>query len=352
MLGGGEYSFLDLLSQLPQDWHALAVMPEEGELAVRLEEKGIETRVIPLPALRPWFIPTIFRSLSAYYTTCRKVQPDLIYANGSRAAFYGGIAGRFTRIPVIWHCRVADPDPRLDFLLGRLSNEIIVNSKFASHRFSKSFFRKVELAYNGVDTEWLKNTDVEKPSLIKEKWKTVLMVARLSRSKRHDLALLAFEDLARSDPQLHLVCLGSKDPKDPGWWDYLQDRTSQSPFGNRIHWVGQCDDVRPWYRASVLLILPTDTESFGRVLIEAMACGVPVVAASSGGIPELVRHGTDGLLITPGAADELAASMHAILNDDALRESMINSSQKRAEDFSLGLHVARMTRIFEDIIEN
>jgi glycosyltransferase involved in cell wall biosynthesis len=83
-----------------------------------------------------------------------------------------------------------------------------------------------------------------------------------------------------------------------------------------------------------------------------MACGLPVVATRSGGIPEIVRHHQDGILVTPGKVDEFAHAISEISNNDSLRERLARSAQKRADDFSLELHVSRMITVFEDTIRN
>lgn len=350
MLGGGEHSFFGLISRLPDNWQAISVMPCEGELAERFRNKKIETQILPLPAIRPWLIADIVDSVKSYFNVCKRHCPVMIYANGSRAALYGGVVGRILKLPVIWHCRIADPDVYLDFLLSKLSSLIVANSQATAHRFRPCVQPKVRIIYNGVDIEWLKDRTVKKPDFIQDDWKTMLTVARVSRWKRHDVVLSAFEHVAASDPKVHLVCLGSKDASEPEWWDHLQEKSRRSPFSSRIHWVGQVEDVRPWYRAAHMLILGSENEPFGRVLIEAMACGVPVVATRSGGVPEVVRHGEDGFLVVPGNVEEMAAAIVKILRDESLRERLVKSGRERANFFSLDAHVAKMVQIFENTL--
>ena len=352
MIGGGEYSFLDLLSHLQDPWNVLAVVPGEGELANRLKKNGIDIEVISLPSIRPWYLLSILSSLKIYFNLCRKYRPVLIYANGSRAAFYGGLAGRMLHIPIIWHCRIATPDIMFDPILSRLSTGIIANSQATAKRFKYKTRRKVSVVYNAVDLEWLRTDSVQTPELIESSWKVILIVARTSREKRHDLALSAFEIVAEVDPNAHLVCLGPRDNHDLTWWDFLQERTSQSPYSDKIHWVGQIEDVRPWYRSASLLLLSSENESFGRVLVEAMACGVPIVAIRSGGVPEIVRNGQDGLLVKPGDIDEMANAMFRILKDHPFRVQLANSAKKRAGYFNLDIHVKEMVQIFDGLIKH
>ena len=348
MLGGGEHSFFDLLSHLPDPLSVLAVVPSEGELRIRLQQKGIETQVAPLSPIRPCHLYSILSSLIAYFNLCRGYGPALIYANGSRAAFYGGIVGRILSLPVVWHCRIADPDIYLDFFLRKLSTTIIANSHATAKRFGDSYHSKVRVVHNGVDLARFRDDSVSRPSLIDDTWKTILVVARVSRWKRHDLALSAFEQIASKEPNAHLFCIGASDALESEWWDHLQEQTRQSMVSHRIHWIGQISDVRPWYKAADILLLCSENEPFGRVLVEAMACGVPVVATRSGGVPEIVRHGEDGFLVTPGSVNEIADAIAEILGNGSLREQLAKSAIKRAESFDLDSHTEKMTRVFEE----
>ena len=352
MLGGGEHSFLDLLSHILEPWNILAVVPGEGELATRLKQKRVETEVIPLPPIRPWHLLSILLSLKRYFDLFSRYRPALVYANGSRAALYGGIVGRILNLPVIWHCRIADPDIHLDFILRRLSSRVIANSWATAKRFREPFQSKVRVIYNGVNIGKLRDDSIFRPGFIGDAWKVILVVARVSRWKRHDLALTAFEQIAAREPDAHLVCVGSSDALEPDWWDYLQERSHQSAFSNRIHWIGHVADVRPWYRAASVLLLCSENEAFGRVIVEAMACGVPVIATRSGGVPEIVRHGQDGLLVPPGNTSEITIAIEEILKDKEMKTRLSESARKRALSFSLDAHVNNMLEIMDETIKN
>ena len=89
-------------------------------------------------------------------------------------------------------------------------------------------------------------------------------------------------------------------------------------------------------------------EPFGRVLVESMAVGVPVVAMRSGGVPEIVRHGKDGLLVTHANASELGSACLRLLGDAALREMLGQSSRERSEMFGLENHIRKMVEVFEE----
>ena len=347
MIGGGEHSFCDLLSKLPPEWRPISVLPQNGELEDRLKKKGIRTVIVPLTAIRPWKIHSIWRSVRSLLRVCREFHPLLIYANGSRAALYGGLVGRILSLPVVWHCRVADKEA-LDFLLTKLCTLIVANSRATATRFSGRSRPKVRVVYNGLDLEWLNSPEVKGPPSVPTDWKIILVVARVSRWKRHDIVLSAFETVAQKDPRVHLVCLGAKDENEPDWWEALQERKLKSKYSSQIHWEGHCDDVRPWYRAAALLALASDNEPFGRVVVEAMAHSVPVVAMDSGGVPEIIRHGKDGLLVTPGCSRSMADAFLRLLSDEDLRGRMGRSARERAASFSIEHHVQNMLQLFRE----
>lgn len=350
MLGGGEYSFHELISRLPPEWLPFTVLPEDGKLFFKLRGTGIESRIIPLPSIRPWAIVHIISSLKSHFQLTRNTRSCLIYANGSRAAFYGGLVGRTLKIPVIWHCRIVSKDPLLDYMLAKLSSCIIVNSQATKMRFRSKTQKKIRVVYNGIDLKRFKEASIFRPKWIQPKWKVILVVARASRDKRHDLVLFAFEKAAGSFLDHHLVCVGPPDASDKAWWHYLQETTSKSAFSNRIHWIGEVDDIRPWYGMADVLVMPSENESFGRVLVEAMAVGVPVVATLGGGVPEIIRHGKDGLLARPGNAMEIADAINKILGEESLKKRLITSAMERAEKFGLDTHVENMIKVFEDVI--
>jgi glycosyltransferase involved in cell wall biosynthesis len=304
-----------------------------------------------LPSIRPWLTASIISSLTRYLKLYRRYAPGLIYANGSRAAIYGGIAGRMMGIPVVWHCRISNRDKHLDPILTRLCTCIIANSQATAKRFGPTLLSKIRVVYNGVNIQWLRQKDVSRQDSVHPLEKVILVLARASRWKRHDLALSAFEKVASQEERAHLLCLGDKDPLDLKWWKFIQEKATRSPFSDRIHWIGQVDDVRPWLRAAYLLLLTSENEPFGRVLVEAMACGVPVVATRCGGVPEIVRDGQDGLLVEPGHADQMAEAIRKLFKDNILRDRLVKSALKRAETFSIEDHAKAMHQLFSDIIE-
>ncbi|MGH7860542.1 MAG: glycosyltransferase family 4 protein, partial [Candidatus Binatia bacterium] len=101
-----------------------------------------------------------------------------------------------------------------------------------------------------------------------------------------------------------------------------------------------------------VVVSASHVEPFGRTIIEAMACGKPVVATRVGGVPEIVVEGTTGLLVDPGAPRQLADAAERLLRDERLRSEMGANGRKRViEDFSLESHVEAILAVYERLAE-
>lgn len=99
---------------------------------------------------------------------------------------------------------------------------------------------------------------------------------------------------------------------------------------DRVTFCGKQDDVAQLLSLSDLMLLPSEKESFGLVALEAMACGVPTVASSAGGIPELITHGETGFLAPIGDTEQMAAYASALLKDEAAYRKMKEACLHRA----------------------
>lgn len=340
-VGGGEHSLLDMVEHLPQNVEAVLVTPKAGALSARAALAGISVAHLPMPKLGLASLPVLWRWLA----WLRAEGPLLLHANNSRAAVYAGIAGRLRGIPMVFHCRITERDVRLDWLIGRLASRIVCNSRAVAARFAARH-DKVEVIYNGVSV-------IEADPAMKP-WRaeTVMLFAgRLSAEKQPDMAVRAFARLADDFPRLHLAMVGGDDPQDPRYGEQVRGEAERLPCAGRIHWLGQCGNMAEWYAIADLLVVPSRHEGFGRVIVEAMGCGIPVVAFAVGGIPEVMHDGVQGRLVRPGDETALITALHDLLDDGELRRSMGESGRRRAPYFSPEAHAGAMARMFTSLTE-
>jgi glycosyltransferase involved in cell wall biosynthesis len=119
---------------------------------------------------------------------------------------------------------------------------------------------------------------------------------------------------------------------------------------DRVEFTGALNQqqVLDWYARADAFVLPSFAEGIPVVLMEAMACGIPCVTTRITGIPELIRDGLDGLLVTPSDTNELTTAVGRLMGDEELRERLARDGRERVrESYNLERNVDRLGRIFE-----
>jgi glycosyltransferase involved in cell wall biosynthesis len=162
----------------------------------------------------------------------------------------------------------------------------------------------------------------------------LLSVAAVIPGKGHDLLLDALAPL--TDLRWQCQCVGSLD-RDPAFVQRLRRRIREGGMDGRVHFAGPQPeaDLGRSYAAADVLILPSRAETYGMVIAEALARGLPVVAAEVGGVPEALGHGADGtqpgLLVPPGDPTALRAALRSWLEDADLRQRLrVAAFERRA----------------------
>jgi glycosyltransferase involved in cell wall biosynthesis len=162
----------------------------------------------------------------------------------------------------------------------------------------------------------------------------LLCVAAVTSDKGHDVLLEALA--ATTDLSWHCVCVGSLD-REPAFVEGLHRRSRDSGLGDRLDFPGPRTgaDLDRSYAGADLMVLPSRAETYGMVVTEALARGLPVVAAKVGGLPEALGHGADGiqpgLLVPPDDPEALGAALRAWLVDAELRGRLRRAACERRE---------------------
>jgi N-acetyl-alpha-D-glucosaminyl L-malate synthase BshA len=131
----------------------------------------------------------------------------------------------------------------------------------------------------------------------------------------------------------------------------LEHRAAAEGYGDSVEFVGEQLDLVSWLSAADLFLLPSAQESFGMAALEAMACEVPVVASSVGGLPEIIEDGRTGFLCPPGDVDAMASRSVQVLTDPALRRAIGQAACARVRtDFCSGRIVPLYEAYYEEVL--
>ncbi|HEV7615863.1 MAG TPA: glycosyltransferase family 4 protein [Solirubrobacterales bacterium] len=365
-VSGAERSLLALLDGLGDRVEPLLACPD-GTLAGLAREAGIRRepivgtqasfRLHPLHTSRG--LAEIGRSALQVRRLARRHAPALVHANTTRAALLALLARR-PRPPVLAHIRDWAPEGRFSRavlgVVARRADLVVANSAYIAGQFDGLALRQpVEVIHNPVDLGKFDPAKFDREAARREfglKPSTVVLavVAQLTPWKGQDDAIRALAGL-RTDQgsDVALLLAGSAKFSGPGtqfdnraYERGLHELASQLGVADRVHFLGERGDVPNVLAATDLLLLPSWQEAFGRIAIEAMAMGVPVIATAAGGPAEIVRPGVDGLLLAPRQPDAWARGLEPLVESGEARERMGAAGRERARDFSLAVHAERM----------
>ncbi len=202
--------------------------------------------------------------------------------------------------------------------------------------------RHIHCVYNFVDTDVFHPDPNSKlrHCFAERDEKVLLHISNFRRVKRISDVIHVFAQLRQSMPaKLLLVGEGPE-------LNHARDLVQSLKLDASVLFLGKQDQVAPICAAADLFLLPSEKESFGLVALEAMACGVPVVGSTAGGIPEVVRHGETGYLASVGDVDSMVDYARTLLTDDALYARFSDASVKRAREV---FHIDHRVQEYEDI---
>jgi glycosyltransferase involved in cell wall biosynthesis len=221
-------------------------------------------------------------------------------------------------------------------------DRILANSAFTAEGQQAQSWRsrRITVAPYGIDLQCL--TDRER-----DEWRALIdarhaiptnapvvgIMARFDPWKGIDVALQAMAPLLRSHPERRFLIVGGQYRHfHPGYGEILAALAEREGVRNQVVFAGFQMDVRPYLaRMTVLVHASVQAEPFGLTIIEAMASGVPVVAARAGGAAEIIDEGVDGLFHTPGNQTELREALHTLLSDAALRDKYVRAGLRKVE---------------------
>lgn len=316
---------------------------------------GIPTNLARRPWLLwqvPWFLLAFWWAALRHARHCQ-----LIHAQWTISGLVGYWAARWWRRPVVLTVRGSDVHvlgSRLGVLnrhVYRRVDRIIAVSADISRRLGERGVPpdKIHIIHNGISDDFrpASQGDARRELGLQGQRAIALFVGLLVPVKGVDVLL---EAVARGAGEYQVLIVGDGDSGSE-----LAARAQHLGLGpERVAFVGSKghDEIPRWLVAADLLVLPSRSEGRPNVVLEAQACGRPVVATRVGGTPELVRHEVDGLLVDADDADGLAAALDRLVVDDALRTRLGKEARRKiVEDGHTWEASARQVRdLYDEVL--
>ncbi|MFS1664295.1 glycosyltransferase family 4 protein [Streptococcus sp. zg-JUN1979] len=365
-LSGANKSLLSILQKLCQDFEFHVIFnAEEGSLSKEVKKLD-NVRIIyadyswVYAKNRTKLIKKLYRYCAdflAYYknrgidkallNSLKNEEYDYIYTNTSVVDF-GYLLSEKLSIPHIWHIREFGKE---DFSFKRLCKRSYYENMFQkaeklifiSHALEKNYLSKYSLnnnskvVYNGFDIEELiypKLNDIDSGEI------NIAIIGQVSQGKGQNQAIKACQLLSEKGYPIKLHVVGQVDE------DFLKRTVPEYETYSWLLVHGQKNDIYNFRKSIDIELVCSTNEAFGRVCIEAMLHGIPVVGANTGGTAELIQHGETGLLYPLGDHNELSKNIECLIRDKGLYKNIQKKAQESAKQYSIDKTVAGVKNSF------
>jgi glycosyltransferase involved in cell wall biosynthesis len=322
-IGGAERELLAMLDRLPQrGYRPIVVCQDRGPLVVELERRGIETRMAPMPPWRKLFAyPQRAGAVRALHDVIAAVRPVLIHVNDiwwvpqTRCAVEG-----LAPVPIVAHVRQEiEPAKAGRYELAQ-ADLVFPVSRQIQRSLEKGGVRpeRLRTLYSGLDmtrvVDQKSGLDARRRFGIPAEAPVIGTVANLFERKGYEVMIEALPTIVKTSPAVHYLIVGSGDA---AYEARLKAMAEALRLESRVHFAGFQQSVYPCLAAMDLYVHPALMEGFGIAVLEAMAMRKPVVATTTGGLPEIVQEGETGMLVPPGDSKALAKAVSSLLQDSA-----------------------------------
>jgi glycosyltransferase involved in cell wall biosynthesis len=288
----------------------------------------------------------------------RRHDVDIVHTNSLKTHVLGGLAARMARRPLIWDVRdILDPGPARNLLLrvARLTHPHIIAMSAAVGKFLEPAHCRTTVVHGGRSPEHFVQaapSEALRAELgLTPDHEVITVIARLTPWKGHPVLLDAFRAIHVERPQARLLVVGAPTFWEESYLGELQERAEQLGCADAVRWLGFRDDIPQLLALTDIMVLPSLSEPFGIVIVEAMIAGKPVIVNDSGGPPEIVADGVTGLIVPTQKVGPLADAIAELLGDPERAREMGRRGRERAlEHFDIRRSVRQIEDIYQTVV--
>jgi len=375
-ISGAERSLLDMLRHIDRSrFEPIVALPPGGELTESLRQCGVKCFPLPLRRIckttNPWRLAVSLLNITKVTVQLtrliRRERIALVHANSNTAQIYAGPAARLSGVPCIWHTRDLVTLGLLGPWLNRFSSRTIAISDCVHRHVSPCIHppNKLRTIYNGIDTTLNAPHGKSQNSLPDEpvgpqterllhKGPVFGMIAQLVPWKNHGAFIETAARLTTILPAARFVIAGDDlFDEHRGYRTMLESKIAQLGLKDRLLFTGHLPDVTPLLESIDVLIHPAVREPLGRVILEAMARGKPVVAVNACGPSEIIRHGIDGLLAASDRAEDLAGEALRLIHNPLLAGQLGAAGRQRVEqEFNVRNIILEIEALYDELLSD
>jgi glycosyltransferase involved in cell wall biosynthesis len=348
--GGAELCLVDIAK--PYGENALVGLFADGDFRKLLEENQVPVEVLTTQAIKVGKQSGLFQALGSLgqivplinQVVQRARKYDLIYANTQKALVVGAVASFLACRPLVYHLHdilslehFSKTNLRVAVnLINRCAALVIANSQASKMAFLEAGGKSdlVRVVYNGFAAKNYEVDELEVRNLREHlKLEGKFVIGHFSRLSPWKGQHILIDALSQCPQDVVVILVGDALFGEQEYVKDLHQKVAGLGLENRVNFLGFRADI-PQLMTMCDLITHTSiaAEPFGRVIVEAMLCGKPVIAAEAGGAMELVEDGINGFLVTPGEPQKLAQVIHNCRQESVKTANIANNARISASE--------------------
>lgn len=366
-IAGAEVCLLTLVKHIDKElFEPVVVFSSEGPLKKRIDGLGVKTRLSPLE----WWIRSSGCSETVLSDRVRGIEeiieeerPAIVHTNTS-VIWEGALAAKEKGVPHLWHVHEklkGHPSliPILPLnivfmLMDMLSEKVVAVSNYVGNGIREALpAEKVVIVHNGIGED--RQPSGKGRASLREELGVggallAVTIGSLVREKGHDVLLKAAEAVMKSGADVRFVIAGGGGPDVV---NLLEKEIEEKGLKDTVSYIGFRDDVPDILNAADLLILPSRTDAFPTVVLEAMAAGKAVLATECGGPQEMITNGENGFLVPIEDPQALAMKIIELSADRERLEPVGKAALKSyIENFTAKVYARRFEEVYTGILRD
>ena len=331
-----------------------------GELAERSRELGLRTYLLPLRVMRRRIPYLDYYSVGRLYlrSILRRERIALVHTHDPRSGLGLMPAAAGLRLPLVWHIHDLDLDwvtPRTRRLQNRRGSMVVpISDAAARWAVARGVDpQHVRRIYNGVHLQPFPpdaRAQARRALGIGDDEIAVALVGRLHPRKGQADLIWAAAQPELSDLNVRFFLFGKAERGADAYEAELRAIAAKKMVEDRVVFAGLRSDASTLLAGFDISVVPSRREAFGRVVIEGMHAGTPVIVYDDGALTELVRHGKEGLVVPAANAHALAVAIGCLARDATLRAHLAAGARARAREFSHERWVAEVASLYRELL--